>query len=798
MKSSFLLSLAVSSLLLCFQPVQSQTLLPRDSEYVQVQNGHLALNGERVRFWAFIGKSSIGAKIEAADTPEIRAQKVAVSRRANEALVERVANLGFNANRLWNALPNTENYVVGDGSHADVTDFTLALMKKRGFKVWAAGFNRTSDAKPEDVAIVDDAASADNWAKAVASAPEGKMSLRNNVAKAWDARLEAIALRDMEAIAKHTNKHTGLRWCDDPVFAAWELSNEEWWMSRMVRGDWQKLPPFFRNSLIARWNDWLLKKYGDEAKLVAAWEKLVPGENLKNGAILFAPMARKTKANISLNDGNPLVQGALEGGETAYGREDFARKRGEDVLEFLLDLQMSHKKREAAAVKSWGKSTRLSPLLYDTGIGYEIQSQWLQQNAEAVAHDAYVNGWGPDFKEPELSPDWSDHQKNLKRLDVERISANSGPQDKGPWINWLLKPPGISQGVPWLEQNRVEGKPYFAYETQIQQPAKYRADFPLRIAALAAIQDWDWVCWHYFASGDDLATKENAFEKPMDVTTGDHPQGYHFTYDETQSAMMRAAGLMFRGALLKSAPNPTRFIFGRKSLLNPDSMTYAGSYGRAGLDMMGTTYQYGVRIQIDPTREDDQIIGPVVSFDNRNTHNPYTPTDQIKFDWKKGFLALDAPGAVAWTGLLAQNGNAVKFKNGVTLRDVSIQNPPEIFDPIRADEKYLAFALVSHDGLPLDTTRAASLSLVSTSFNSGFQMDLNGPRRPSGLPQKVTAGSLPVLTARVGATIESPALNGLKYTLRDWNWKNIGSGTITDGKLKISAAQPVFVVELAR
>lgn len=186
------------------------------------------------------------------------------------------------------------------------------------------------------------------------------MSLRNNVARAWDARLEAIAIRDMEAIAKHRNKHTGLRWCDDPTFAVWELSSEEWWMSRMVGGDWQKLPPFFRQSLIARWNLWLQQKYGDEAQLRAAWGGLLEGEQLQSGEILFAPMRGKVKAAVSLNDANPLVQSALEGGEQSYERKDFSVKRGEDVLAFLVELQVSHKQREAAAVKSWGKSTKLS------------------------------------------------------------------------------------------------------------------------------------------------------------------------------------------------------------------------------------------------------------------------------------------------------------------------------------------------------------------------------------------------------------------------------------------------------
>ena len=792
-------ALTASLFLPAIATAQTQTALPPASRYVQVRNGHLSLDGQRQRYWAVIGKLHIGAGVKADDAPDARAQKVARSRRGTDALLDRFAMLGFNSSRMWDAVPNSESYVVGDGSRADAVDYYVAQMGRRGQKIWIASLNRTGEAKPEDVSVLGDAATADEWAKAVASTKEGKMTLRNNVAKAWDPRLEAIALRDMEAIATHRNKHNGLRWSDDPTFAVWELSNEEWWMRRMVGGDWQKLPPFFRQSLIARWNNWLQQKYGDESKLRAAWGGLKEGEKLESGAILFAPMAGKVKAAVSLNDANPLVQSVLEGSDQIYERKDFSVKRGEDVLQFLIELQMSHKKREAAQLKSWGRSCALSPLVYDTGIGYEIQSQYLHQNADAVAHDAYVNGWGPNDRKLEFAPGMSEHDKKLKRLDVERISANaSGPDGKPLWVNWLLKPPGISQGVPWLEHNRVEGKPFLAYETQIQQPAKYRADYPLRLVALASIQDWDWVSWHYFASGDDVGENPRAFEKPMDVTSGSHPQGYHFTYDEVQNATMRAAALMFRNGSLRPAPNPTKFIYGRRSLLDPDSMTYAGSYGAKGLDMLQTVYQHGVRIQIDPTREDDQVIGPVVPFEKRLTHNPYAPTRQITFDWKRGFLMMDAPAAKAWTGLLARYGDEVKFDGGVKLRDVQIVNPIGIFDPVAPEEKYVAFALHSYDGKPLAQTRAAALSLVSTSYNSGFSMDLDGPRKDNGIPEKVSAGTLPVLTARVGATVEAPALDGMKYTFWDWNRQPIGSGTVRDGKLQIPADLPVFVVELTR
>ncbi len=772
----------------------SDTSLPPESEYVTVNDqGQFVLHGERQRFWAPIGKLFIPANVTSDDSPEIKAQKLNLSRKGTDLLLRRFEDLGFNGFRLWIAVPDTEDYEVGDGSEADSVDYFLAKAKERGFRVWAAGLNRSGFISPENVNILEDPDTAADWQSAVEALPKDKRHLREALAKFWDPRLEALLMERMKAIATHTNKHTGLRWADDPVFCVWEISNEEWWIRKMVGGQWQELPAYWRNQLVARWNQWLLAKYGSEEALVQAWKGLLDGESLTQGTILFAPMAGATKTTVAINDAGAHALAAVQALKQEYRREDFSTKRGEDVLEFLVQMQLGFKQRVEAAIKSWGRSTALSPVLYDTGIGYEIQSQYLHQNADAVSHDAYINGFGPEYKEPDLSGLQTPRERKYEQLNAERLSANEGL-----WVNWLLKPPGIAQGVPWLEHNRVERKPFLVYETQIQQPAKYRADFPLRLAALASIQDWDWVSWHYFASTDDVGVIERPFDKAMDITTGSHPQGYHFTFDEVQTAMMRAAGMLWRQGVFAPAPNPTRFIYGRKSLFDPASMDYAGSYGENGLDMLQTTYEHGVRIQIDPTRDEDEVVGEVVRFEDRHTHNPYRPTDQILFDWKKGFLSMDAPAGVAWTGMLGRYGDAVEFRNGVVLRDVTIHNPDGIYEPISKEQNYIAFALYSEDGKPLAETKSASLSLVSTSFNTGFQLGRKTGESPYRPPEGTVQGSLPVLVARVGATIEAPALNGMTFILRDWHMEEIGRGIVRDGRFQLSPDQPVFLVQFQR
>src|SRR3546814_4082465 len=49
------------------------------------------------------------------------------------------------------------------------------------------------------------------WTKAVG---DRGMRLRNNLARAWDKRLETLAIQRMKNVADHKNQHNGLRWAD--------------------------------------------------------------------------------------------------------------------------------------------------------------------------------------------------------------------------------------------------------------------------------------------------------------------------------------------------------------------------------------------------------------------------------------------------------------------------------------------------------------------------------------------------------------------------------------------------------
>jgi len=148
-------------------------------------------------------------------------------------------------------------------------------------------------------------------------------------------------------------------------------------------------------------------------------------------------------------------------------------------------------------------------------------------------------------------------------------------------------------------------------------------------------------------------------------------------------------------------------------------MDYGRSYGDYGKWIIPTCFRYGLRINVDPTREGDEIIGPYSKQDVYEP-NPVRPNDQFEYDWNRGHLIFDSPGAASYTGFYGRRcGKPVDLPNsGVRISEVTVRNPKGMVFPVTPDEGYIAVTLVSCDGKPLAKTKKALLSAVSTSFNT--------------------------------------------------------------------------------
>jgi hypothetical protein len=772
--------------------------LPPDEAYVRVDGSNLTLAGERVRYWGFIGGRLGGGpeKADPAEDPAARAQRVANARRGIDLMVQRIHDLGFNLHRSWegqnpdtNPMLFNQDYEVGDGSESDQIAYAFHKLDEKGIKLWMSSTNRIGTYGPDDVDVIDDPATRDAWREAmaqiVAKNKGNPISMRSNSARGsgllrlWDPRVEALAIQRYRMLADFPNKYKGgMRLGDDPQVVVWEISNEEFPFRGLYNGRWKDLPPFFLNSLYAKWNGFLRDKYGSEEKLKAAWGFLLPDESLEQGTIKLAPLASASIEQPQANDFNPDVLRGLQAYDAQLQREQFNRQRGADVSEFFIKLVVDHKQRIASAMRQMGKSCRLSPIVFDSGNDFRIQAAYMHQFADAVSTCSYSKGMGHD------------------------------PHDRRfPFYSALDHPPKTGWTYPWFEQSTAEGKPHFVYETMVDVRTKYRAEYPMMVAALASIHDWDIICWHSFSGKPKgLITNPNPFDDRIAI--------WHdyliFRSDEVLASAMKAAGEIFKNRLVDPVRSPTTFVFGARSLYEPEAMDYGKSYGEVRDWFTPTAYRYGVQTRIDPTRQDDEVIGPAVR-PNVYESQPIRPTEQIAFDAKRGHLMFDSPAVASYTGFFADYGKPViEFSSGVRFSGVQVVNPENMPYPVKADEQYVALTLATADGKPLAETKRAVLSAVSTSFNTGYELDLtrsSGGRQDhpprEGLREFWGAhpknpGSAPVLVARVGVTVEAPQLAGMKYTLRDWHMRPIGEGVVEGGSLVVPADQPVYLVDLTR
>ncbi len=765
-----------------------------DNAYVRpTPDGQLQLNGQRVRYWGFIGGvAGNGAGVTAEDSPEQRERKVDQYRREVGVMVQRIEDLGFNLVRSWEGrYPNQRetlpmlyqhDYEPGDGSPADGIAYYFHKLDEHGIKLWMSSTNGVGYITADDVNAIDDPQSADAWRQAMHELAKirgaERFWLRGNsgqiegLVRMWDPRWEALFIKRLRLLADFPNHYkNGLRLGDDPQVVVWEISNEEFPFRALFGGRWTQLPAFFRNQLIEQWNDFLREKYKTQEQLTQAWRFLLPGESLAEGSILLLPLANPAHPSTAMNDTNPAMAETLAVLQNQYTRDDFNRRRGEDVVEFFTKVVIDHKKRVADAMRGMGKSCRLSSIVYDSGNDYRIQQAYMHQHADAVSTCSYTTGmaWDPN------------HQRF-------------------PFYSGLDASPRTSRKHPWFEQSTAVGKPHFVYETQINNKTKYRAEYPMRMAALAIINDWDIICWHSYSGKPANLLSDNPFD--LKLATG----GDHFTYrgDEVQLSAMKAASEIFLDQLVAPAPNPTTFIFGRRSLYDPQSMDYAMSYGPNGDRFIPTAYHYGAQVRIDPTREDDEIVGP--SYDPAVFEpHPVKPNDQITFNWQHAYLKFDSPAVASYTGFFGQYPEPkVAFKhNSVRFSGIHFNNPDGIAYPVTEDEGYVVVSLTSTDGKPLSETGRALLSAVSTSFNTDYKLKLPdeiGPQtlRPFGGADMEKTGDKPVLVARVGLVVESPEIEGMKYVMRDFHLRPIAEGTVKEGRLEVSADLPVFVVELTR
>jgi hypothetical protein len=215
-----------------------------------VKDGHFAEanTGNRVRFMGV--NFTFGQVFPSHEN----AAKVAAHLAKLGFNIVRIHHHDFNDGPLWDKSAPGHQKFSAEG--LDKLDFLIAELKKNGIYV-NLNLHVSRSFEP-----------ADGFPESVKQLPE---SFNKRVDRI-NARMIELQKNFARDYLTRVNPYTKLSYSDDPCIAVVEINNENSVINWNPNDTfYQKLPEPFRGEVVARWNDWLVKKYGTVEALRTAW-----------------------------------------------------------------------------------------------------------------------------------------------------------------------------------------------------------------------------------------------------------------------------------------------------------------------------------------------------------------------------------------------------------------------------------------------------------------------------------------------------------------------------------------------
>lgn len=335
---------------------------PQEGVYVKVKDGHLYYGDKRLRLWGVCRHDS--RRLET---------------------VHRIKKMGFNAIRLWapqNAY-DKESIKKGEFTKLKFKDRPVDLdsfdrffyeLKKEGIFVWCESLHYIK-LTPElwDALLEDDSflASGDDWNEWKKAVKE--LMNKNNFSLFryflyFDERVEKLYMKHAENFLLHRNPYTGKKYAEEEAIAIFEIQNENGFLKWILERGFEGWPEYFKNKLQKKWNEYLIKKYKNQNRLIEEWGKLDEGENLENRNIKLSPVFSE--------------------------RYKYPEKRAKDFLEFLHFVISDFNKKfenHCRKLAPEGVGVNVIPFIYDTF--FRLSNQWLYVNSLADANSMGIYFW---------------------------------------------------------------------------------------------------------------------------------------------------------------------------------------------------------------------------------------------------------------------------------------------------------------------------------------------------------------------------------------------------------------------
>lgn len=489
---------------------------------------------------------------------------------------------------------------------------------------------------------------------------------------------------------------TGKTLLEEPAVFGAELINEDSFFFWTFND--KMIPDLQLRDLEHQFGDWAKAKYGSFDKTLAAWKgQATPRDAVGEGRLGFRPL---------------------------WNIANERSARDQDTARFLMETQRRFYEESANYVRSLGFK------------GLITASNWVTASPEVL---------GPLEKYTYTPTDFIDRHGYFGCKNAGE-TAEWSIRDGHTYVNRsALKFENEEDGKPASFVHpamdvHYDGKPSMISETTWNRPNRYRGEAPLYLAAYGALQDSDSIV-HFAKDGTQWSVKPNYFMQPWTLTA------------PTQFGQFPAAALIYRQGLIDPGD-----VMADVTLVVEDLLKLQGTPlpQDAAFDELrlkdvpsGTTVKQGQRI--DPlihyvgrtevhfkdaeekSQQSSTKLQSLTPFIDHKNKTVTASSKQLKLDWGKGVLTIDAPQAQGASGNLAAAGE-------IKLTDVTITVPRDVAHVV----------LVSTDGQPIAKSKKLLLQVMTEEKATGFRSEVVEGRKQ----RIVSIGESPWLVKKLEGSVK--------------------------------------------
>jgi hypothetical protein len=522
-----------------------------------------------------------------------------------------------------------------------------------------------------------------------------------------------------KALLLTPNSSTGKRLIDDPAVAGVEILNEDSYLFWTFNPE--AIPDPELRVLEGQYGDWLKQKHGSIDRALRVWGgQKTDRDRLAEGRMGFRPLWNMFSEKTA---------------------------RDKDAARFLVESQRGFYREMVRFLRGLGFK------------GVITASNWITASPEVLGPlEKYTytvgdfidrHGYFGCHSRGEAS-EWSVREGHTY---ADRSALRFDPEEPG-------KPRAFVH--PAMDPS-YDGKPSMISETTWNRPNRYRSEAPLFYAVYGALQGSDAIV-HFALDTGAWSVKPGFFMQPWTLMSpammGQFPA----------AALIFRKGLVATGDLLVDLDLKIGDLLDLKGTPMPQD---------AALDELrlrdvpkGTTLKPGN--VIDPLvhlagrtnvkfteRGGPPLLKDLKPFIDRRRQFVTSSTGQLRLDYGKGVLYIDAPAAQGISGGLRAAGTA-------ELKDLTISSKLELGHIVA----------VSLDGKPLATSRRILLQAMSEEKPTDFRTE----PAPGGEKKITSLGRDPWLAKELDGVVKfkRPDASQLKVTALDYNGdpgKSIGTAS---------------------